>query len=126
MPSGEIVSERRKQMMLGRRELIEHCHSQAVRDGLDRPIVVVADLADDAGRSYAVSLLGEKAVEDRAAFYKESGHDPILIQARDRPDNPDPRSNGFAVLDKTARENLFAVVVIGDGGISWAAFPIVG
>lgn len=90
------MSDRRKQMTFGRRELIEHCHSQAVRSGLDRPIVVVADLADDAGRSYAVSLLGEAVVEERVAFYKASRHDPILIQARERPDNLDPRSNGFA------------------------------
>ena len=119
------MSDRRKQMTFGRRELIEHCHAQAVKDGLDRPIVVVADLADDAGRSYAVSLLGEKAVDDRVSFYNSSGHDPILIQARERPENLDPRSNGYAVLEKTARENFFAVVVIGDGGISWGMFPIV-
>lgn len=40
-------------MAFGHGEVIEHCHVQPVEAGIDRPIVIVADLADDAGRSYA-------------------------------------------------------------------------
>lgn len=55
-------TDRRTQMTFGRRELIEHCHSQAVRSGMDRPIVLVGDLANGARLADAVSLLGEKIV----------------------------------------------------------------
>lgn len=113
------MSDRRKQMTFGRRELIEQCHAQAVKDGLDRSIVVVANDSDAPTPSLCLARRSSKA----------SGHHPILIQARERPDNLDPRSNGYAVLEKTARENLFAVVVIGDGGshgrrsLSWGERP---
>ena len=117
------MSDACQQLTFGNRELIEHCYTTGVHRGLQHPIVIVIDMADAAGREHALSQMDEESRHDQTRLDALS----VVIKARPRPaiSEFDIRSLAHSVLLHTESSNLFAVVVISDGGISWAAFPIV-
>jgi hypothetical protein len=118
------TSERRKRMFQFNRERIEQLYVDAVSRGVDRPLIIMCDLLDPAGKALAIGRAGSNEVEKQIATCKDNGHDPSLIM--DVPQENaiavlgNATANARQVLDTEVPDGMFRVAVIGDGGISWA------
>lgn len=122
MPSN--ASNERRRLLIANYEKIEYLYEQALRDGVDCPVVFLFDIRDKAGRAMAEIIAGASVVAGKEKYAADHHVDFSLLYALSRQDATRVvstwPSRGKAILEEFLPSGVFPVVVIGGGGISWA------
>jgi hypothetical protein len=122
-------------------EMVSHAYVQMRAKGWERPVVFIADLEDPLGRQFAAQVLvnggdtevqaQEKVAQMRRDISAREDHPGELIAAHVVALQFDKAcavaqamtENGASILRQLPQQ-LMPVVVIGDGGNSYAGIPI--
>lgn len=107
-------SEQIQNLLLANMERIEHSYAQAIRDGIEKPLVLVLNVLDSGGRRMAEMMCGEEEVASRLASVGE-GIDLCIISAMTKRE----LLSRYPTLGRNIR------VLDGDHFADKSAFPVV-
>ena len=123
-----IPSEERQRLFRANWERIEYLYEQSVRDGIERPVIFVFDIRDPTGRLMAEDVAGQEAVREKQIQASEQSVDFCLLYPLSQKDAiqavstwPSQRKTLFSESFPT---NVFPVVIVGSGGMTWATHAI--
>ncbi len=121
-------SDRRRELFSANIERIEYAYEQSLRDGTVEPVIWVMDICDPGARIIAEGLVGKRDVESHLETAKENRVNQCLIYASAKTDSLQATSvlssYGRIFLSRILPQGVFVVVIISDGGVSWATHSI--
>ena len=118
-----MASEARHALLRANTERIELAYEQAMRDGIDRPVVFVFDIKDETGRMMAEDVVGADVVGKQRELADRNGVDmcfllPLPLATAARVVSKWPCKNK-SLLDVRFPAGVFPVVIVSHRGVSW-------
>jgi hypothetical protein len=121
-------AEERHRLFRANIERIEYAYEQSLRDGIDHPVILVFDIRDASGRAMAEDVAGKEVVKEKLTQAEEQRVNFCLLYPLSQKDAAEVASSwpsqGKALLSESFPVGVFAVVIIGSGGILWATHRI--
>jgi len=118
-----MASEDRHALLRANYERIELAYEQAIRSGVDRPVVFVFDIADDIGRLMAQDLAGAEVVKKQRDIADRNGVNMCFILALPLDTARQVVSKwpckSKSSLDAAVPSGEFPVVIMSHGGVTW-------